>query len=119
MKQHEINNHKSELVCGDLTICLLSKVVKIGENSIIFTPLEFNLISYLAQNQGRPISPVELLESVWNCQEAGTTDQVRSCIKRIREKLRSIQGVENEIKQYIHTARGWGYRMCKSEEFPW
>lgn len=116
MNNNEDKDSNTELVCGCLTISQLSKLVKIGDNSILFTPLEFDLMVYLAQNQNRPISPGELLVFVWKCQDDGSVDQVRSCIKRIRMKLRSIQGDENESVQYILTVRGWGYRLCNPEE---
>lgn len=115
----DINSSKAQLHCGDLTICLHSKVVTVGRESVLLTPLEFDLIAYLARNQDRPVSPTELLEEVWKCPDWGTLNQVRSCIKRLRKKLSANRVDGNTGQQYIHTVRGWGYRLCSLHElFP-
>ena len=118
MEQSNINSPELQLHCGDLTIYLRSKVITLARQSVLLTPLEFNLLVYLAHNQDRSVSPTELLEAIWKCPDGGTLNQVRSCIKRLRKKLSANRVDENTGQQYIHTVRGWGYRLCSSNKLP-
>lgn len=95
------------ILCENLAIDLNTQTVTIHKQPVFLTPLEFNVLAYLAQNQERYIGVDELLENVWQSLEGGTEDQVKSCIKRLRQKLAS-QDAEVE---YIQSARGWGYRF--------
>lgn len=50
-KKYALDIEKTELMCG--------------EKAIKLSPLEFNLLKYLAQNRGRTLSRQELYEKVW------------------------------------------------------
>ena len=67
---------------------------------------EADLLRYLANNGGRPISRDELLSHVWGIDPDGTaTRTVDMHVARLREKLRD----DTESARLLHTVRGKGY----------
>ena len=98
---------EGQLRFGGLTIDLRRREVIRWSRRIHLTPLEFDLLAYLAGREGCPVSPEELLERVWHAPSyrGGTLAQVHNCIKRIRQKI------EPDVKhpRYLLCERGWGY----------
>ena len=69
------------------------------------TALEFRIVSYLFQNQGRTVSREQILSRIWDISGNFVNDNTLTVsIKRIREKL----GPESVI-----TVKGLGYRIEK------
>ena len=99
------------ITCENLVIDLTIQTVTIQGQPVLLTPLEFNALAYLAKNQTRFVNAEELLAKVWKCEDGGTLDQVKSCLKRLRQKLAA--GSE-DAPNYIQSARGWGYRFCST-----
>ena len=95
------------ITCENLVIDLTTQTVTVQGQPVLLTPLEFNALAYLAKNQKRFVRAEELLAKVWGCPEGGTLNQVKSCVKRLRQKLAIIE----DSPEYIHSARGWGYRF--------
>ncbi len=73
------------------------------------TNLEFRVLSHMVNHAGRVVSASELLQAGWNYKSgtSGTSDQVRSCIKRLRQKIE----VDLRHPTLILTAYGSGYFM--------
>lgn len=96
-------------------------VIEIGELSIYpdkyealmkgskleLTPKEFELLHYLAVNQGKVLNRNQLLDAVWNYDFAGDSRIVDVHISHLREKI------EEDTRQprYIKTIRGFGYKL--------
>jgi len=80
-----ISNRRS-LRC---TILPRSSAVEINGHIYMLSRLEFNVFLHLYRNQGRIVSIDELLMEVWGCtrESGGTSNQVWSCIKRLRRKI--------------------------------
>lgn len=95
------------IVCGDLKIDKARRQVTKGEAEVELTPNEFNLITYLAENNSRAVSRDELLEKLWDfsCGDIDTraTDDA---MKRLRKKLNDCG---SSVK--IETVRGFGFRI--------
>lgn len=92
----------------DLTLDVLKKEVRRGEEEIRLTRRELELLEYLFRHQGQVISREQLLESVWDYRhEAETTRTVDYHVASLRQKLGEAQN------RYIETVRGFGYRMKK------
>lgn len=113
MQAEYLHLSESKLSCETLILCVHAKTVTVAGESVAVTPLEFNLLAYLVRNQTRPVSVEELLEAVWHCADGGTVNQVTCCIKRLRKKL-TVDGVP----QYLHTQRGFGFRLCEPGKLP-
>ena len=58
------------------------------DKEIDLTPLEFEILLYLANNRGKVISSEELFEKVWKEKYFDSNNTVMVHIRRIREKLR-------------------------------
>ncbi|MFD2926200.1 response regulator transcription factor [Halobacillus naozhouensis] len=92
---------------ADLIIYPEQYEATIKGNSLLFTPKEFELLHYLAQNIGRVLSRDQLLSAVWNYDFVGDTRIVDVHVSHLREKI------EPDTKKpvYIKTIRGLGYKM--------
>ncbi|WP_425808123.1 response regulator transcription factor [Desulfitobacterium sp. Sab5] len=72
---------------------------------------EFELLSYLMENQGIVLSREKLLDHVWGFDYFGDTNVTDVYIKYLRNKIDQKYGV-----QFIHTIRGVGYLFKQNEE---
>lgn len=79
----------------------------LGEQTLEFTPKEFELLVYLLENKNRVLTRDQLLSAVWNYDFAGDTRIVDVHISHLREKIE-----ENSRKPlFIKTIRGLGYKF--------
>jgi two-component system KDP operon response regulator KdpE len=74
---------------GPLTLDLLHHEVRLAEESLRLTPLEFNVLKTLAENYGRIVTQNQLLAKVWPEQPSTPSEVLRVHIARIRKKLGS------------------------------
>lgn len=74
------------------------------------TALESDVLSYLARNAGKVVSPAELIREVWKYDAAAgdIANQVNCCVKRLRRKLGASHRGE------IQTIYGRGYRFTRT-----
>lgn len=79
-------------------------VVEIDGEKVDLSPKEFELLVYLANNQGIALSREQILNSVWSYDYFGDTRTVDTHIKKLRMKL----GNKGE---FIQTVRGLGYKF--------
>jgi len=81
------------------------RVLVNGENADL-TAKEFDLLTYLIENQGETISRRELVELVWNTDEAIAPNDrtIDVHIRRLRSKIAGFEDI-------IRTIRGGGYRF--------
>lgn len=77
-----------------------------GED-ISLTPLEFEILWYLAQNQGRVVPSEELFEAVWQEKYFKSNNTVMSHIGRLRDKLHEPP----KQPKFIKTVWGIGYEI--------
>lgn len=104
LKRTSEESFSSENDYNGLTINKLSHEVKINDEIINLSPKEFELLSYLADNEGIALSRDNILDNVWGLDYYGDLRTVDTNIKRLREKL-------GEKSTYIITVRGSGYRF--------
>jgi len=99
--------HSSEptrLAIGDLSLDLLSREVKRGEERIELQAREFSLLEYLMRHAGRVVTKTMILEHVWDYSFDPQTNVVDVLVHRLRTK------VDKDFpKKLIHTIRGVGY----------
>ena len=79
------------------------------DKQIELTPLEFSILFYLVQKQGKVISSEELFEHVWEEKYLDCNNTVMVHIRRIREKL----GESPRNPKFIKTVWGVGYKIEK------
>jgi DNA-binding response OmpR family regulator len=85
-----LNVEARELVYGDIHIGL--------------TPLEFNLIQYLNEHEGKAVSRDDLLNTVWGYEYDGGSNVVDRMVRSLRKKM-------GDQSKCIETVAGIGYRL--------
>jgi DNA-binding response OmpR family regulator len=68
------------------------------------SPLEYGVLRYLIDGDGRAVSREELLRGVWGSEYTGWSNKVDAVVAGLRSKL------GNQAKS-IETVRGIGYRF--------
>ena len=82
-----------------------------GGSPVELTATEYRLIYELSVNAGRVLTHEHLLNRVWGPDHVGSSQPVRSFVKRLRRKL----GDDARNPRYILTQPRVGYRMPKVE----
>ncbi len=85
------------------------RVTMRGED-VNLTPMEFELLYFLAANAGQVFDRETLFREVWGYEYVGETNLVDVCVRRLREKV-ELQPSRPKI---IVTVRGVGYKMADS-----
>jgi two-component system alkaline phosphatase synthesis response regulator PhoP len=96
------------LVAGPLIIDLQFCELSLGERKFQLTPMEFKLLCYLVNHQGKVFSCWELLDKVWGYPR-GTADPslIRWHIKKLRDKIEP----DPANPKYIRTVPHHGYTL--------
>jgi DNA-binding response OmpR family regulator len=101
----------STLVPNTLTVgCLTlntqsSQVFKDGQE-IKLQRMEYAVLEFMMRNQGKVFSPSDLLNAVWTAESDRSPETIRTCIKKIRDKI-DVEGKDSLI-QNVH---GVGYKI--------
>ncbi|MBD5465457.1 MAG: VanR-ABDEGLN family response regulator transcription factor [Lachnospiraceae bacterium] len=74
---------------------------------LALTPIEFSILWYLCENQGRVVSSEELFEAVWGEKFLDNNNTVMAHIGRLREKMK--EPARNP--KFIKTVWGVGYQI--------
>jgi DNA-binding response OmpR family regulator len=113
-RRMEFDNQKGQkgpssqvLRYGDLEIDLEKHKVTIAGQRVDLSPKEFELLSLLAANPGRPYNRGKLLNLVWGYDFDGYEHTVNSHINRLRGKIEP----DLQSPTYILTSWGVGYRF--------
>lgn len=77
------------------------------DKKVELTPLEFDILLYLANKKGEVVSSEELFEKVWKEKYLDNNNTVMVHIRRIREKLKE----DTKKPKYIKTVWGVGYKI--------
>jgi two-component system KDP operon response regulator KdpE len=75
------------VVCGDLSIDLARRRVRVGDREVYLTATEYNLLYQMATHLDQVVLHEELLTQVWGPEYRGDLDYLRSYIHYLRKKL--------------------------------
>ena len=100
----------SLLQSGPLTLNLLTRELKRGDESIELTGREFGVLELLMRSPGRVFTRTQLLERVWGYDFDPQTNVVDVTIRRVRSKIDLANG-----SSFVETVRGVGYRFRRQE----
>jgi DNA-binding response OmpR family regulator len=81
--------------------------VRAGERVFPLTLMEANVLRYLVQNEGKPVSRKTLLEKVWGLREDTDTRAIDNFVVRLRRYIEDDPG----RPRHLLTVRGVGYRF--------
>lgn len=96
------------LQAGHLSVDLISREVRSGEDSVELTSREFGLLEYLMRSPGRVLTRTQILEHVWGYDFDPQTNLVDVYIQRVRKKIDA-----RDEPSLIETVRGVGYKFRK------
>ena len=83
-----------------------------GKKVYQLTLMESDLLKYLIQNSGRPVTRKEILEKVWNLHEDTDTRAIDNFIVRLRRYIED----EPSKPKHLVTIRGLGYEFVAEPE---
>jgi len=92
---------------NDLNIDVVRRQAALGDRVLDLTPKGFDLLLFLAMNQGLVFNRKELLEKVWGYDYAGDTRTVDVHIRWLRKKIEADPGKPKRIL----TVRSVGYKL--------
>jgi two-component system response regulator MtrA len=96
----------ASLVIGDIEIDINGHTVKRDGQSLLLTPLEFDLLACLARKPGQVFTREVLLQEVWGYRHAADTRLVNVHVQRLRAKVEH----DPERPEIVLTVRGVGYK---------
>jgi two-component system KDP operon response regulator KdpE len=97
----------SPIGVGDLEIDLAGRSVRRGGKEVHLTPIEFDLLSKLAEHPGRLVTHRQLLQEVWGPGYEDETHYLRVHFAHVRAKLEP----DPSNPRYVITEPGIGYRL--------
>ena len=104
------NNEKEEKNIIEINGLIIDKEKHkclLYDKEIDLTPMEFDILLYLATNRGKVISSEELFENVWKEKYFDSNNTIMVHIRRIREKLNE----NTKNPKFIKTVWGVGYKI--------
>jgi len=102
------------LTLGEVLIDFRTMRASRGGVALSLTYREFELLRYLAEREGRPVSRDELLRHIWSFPDAPLTRLVDHAIARLRRKLED----NPRAPRFIRSAHGAGYCLTPSGQDP-
>ena len=90
---------------GELSVDLVRRIVKVGEEEVKLSPKEYDLLRLLVQHAGKVLTHRFLLHELWD--ELTDAQYLRVYVRQLRQKIEASP----ERPQYILTETGIGYRL--------
>ena len=94
------------IIIGSLRLNVFSNQAFYGDNDLLLTQKEFNLLLLFVQNEKRPLSMEYLYEKVWGQPLNENTATLKVQMSNLKKKL---SAVTSDV--LIETSRGEGYCM--------
>ena len=94
-------------VFGDKSVHFDLLELRVREQVFRLTLMEANVLSYLVQHEGKPVSRKKMLEDVWGLREDTDTRAIDNFMVRLRRYIED----EPVRPRHLLTVRGVGYRF--------
>lgn len=103
----------SSISIDDIHIDIGGREATVGEQRLVLTAREFELLAFMMRNRGRAFRREELLQEVWGY-STGDTATVTVHVRRLREKIER----DPARPQHLVTVWGVGYRFDSLPDDP-
>ncbi len=110
MVRKKAGNVTNVFTVGDLSVDIATHRVSRGEDEIVLTNKEFDILEYLVRNKGAVMSREKIERHVWNYDFCGGSNVIDVHIRFLRKKID-----DPYEKKLIHTIRGKGYVLREEE----
>lgn len=105
---------EAQIVCGDLTVDLARRRVRVADRDVYLTATEYNLLYQLATRLNQVILHEQLLTEVWGTEYRNEVDYLRSYVHHLRKKLER----DPSKPEMIVNIQGVGYMLSTPEPRP-
>ena len=95
---------------GDKSVHFDLLELHVREQVFPLTLMEANLLRYLIQHEGKPVSRKSMLEEVWGLHEDTDTRAIDNFIVRLRRYIED----DPSRPVFLETVRGVGYRFLRA-----
>lgn len=92
-----------------LTIDLDTRIVHTGDGQVELHAKEFDILCYLAKNQGRILTKQQIYEEIWQEPYAYDDSNIMGYISKLRKQIEP----DPNNPTYIQTVKGVGYRFSR------
>ena len=101
------HNKSTFFQVGNLKIDFEKRYVKVDHKEIHLTPIEYKIITLLANNAGKVVTHQFILSEIWGVYSGSETQSLRVFMANIRRKIEK----DTTQPRYIFTEVGIGYRL--------
>ena len=105
--RHQLQVHGERPIfrVGDLSVDLVRRIVKVGDDEVKLSPKEYELLRVLVQHAGKVLTHKFLLGELWD--DLTDAQYLRVYVRQLRQKIEA----DPERPQYVLTETGIGYRL--------
>ena len=107
IKRSQNTENVSTVICGDIVIDLVARIVKKDHEIIKLTSTEYNLLALFAKNESKVLTHQYILKEIWGIGYQTETQYLRVFVGTLRKKLEN----NPNNPQHIITESGVGYRF--------
>jgi two-component system, OmpR family, KDP operon response regulator KdpE len=100
------------LIVGDLRIDLEKRTVTIGARPVSLTPIEYDLLRLLAENQGKLLTHPMILRAIWGPAFQEESNYLHVHVSHLRRKIEP----DPARPRYLLNQAGVGYRLVDPAE---
>lgn len=101
----QVQGERPVFHAGALTVDLVRRIVRMGDDEVKLSPKEYDLLRVLVQHAGKVLTHRFLLGALWN--ELTDAQYLRVYVRQLRQKIEP----DPERPEYILTETGIGYRL--------
>lgn len=107
IRRSQITDNSSIIVCGNIEIDLLARIVKKEGEIVKLTSTEYNLLALFMKNEGKVLTHHYILKDIWGVGYQTETQYLRVFVGTLRKKIEE----NHNNPQHIITESGVGYRF--------
>ncbi|CAM3899584.1 Two-component system response regulatory protein [Flavobacterium branchiophilum] len=110
LRVNAVQNTEPIASFGNVSIDLVSRVVKVNNEILKLTATEYTLLILLFKNDGRVLTHQYILKEIWGNSYSDQTQYLRVFVAQLRKKIEK----DPNRPKYIVTESGVGYRFNTS-----
>lgn len=107
IRKNHFDNNETTIVCDELEIDLVGRVVKKSDSVLKLTSTEYNLLALFMKNQGKVLTHQYILKEIWGLAYQTETQYLRVFVAQLRKKIED----NPNNPRHIITQSGVGYRF--------
>ena len=96
---------------GALSVDLAARRVRLSEDEVHLTPIEFKLLAFLVRHAGKVVTHRQLLKEVWSSTRNDQAHYPRIYVHQLRHKIEP----DPARPRFLRTETGIGYRLEEAD----